>query len=393
MQESVPLQNAPSLQGEPFGSGRLQVLVVSLHDSAQFASPSGPGHGLPLCAAQAPPLQVSTPVQNSPSVQGVPFGSAPVQVSPVSSHDSEQLSSPSGPRQGLPRWTEQLPALQVSEPLQNTPSPHVEPLGSVAVQLSAASLHDSAQLASPSGPGQGLPACVEQIPLLQVSAPLQNAASLHAEPLGSAAVQVSVGSLHDSAQLASPSGPGHGLPLCVAQTPPLHVSLPLQYSPSVHAEPFGSPSVQASAASLHVSEQLPSPSGPGHGLPAWVVQLPPLQVSTPLQNRPSLQATPFGSASVQASADSSQDSEQLPSPSAPGHGLPPWVVQLPPLQASAPLQNRPSAQAAPFGSASVQLSAASLHDSAQFASPSGPEHGLPLWVAQLALLHVSGPLQ
>ena len=34
-----------------------------------------------------------------------------------------------------------------------------------------------------------------------------------------------------------------------------------------------------------------SPSGPGHGFPAWTLQLPPLQVSAPLQNSPSVQAS------------------------------------------------------------------------------------------------------
>ena len=47
-----------------------------------------------------------------------------------------------------------------------------------------------------------------------------------------------------------------------------------------------------------------------------------LQVSAPVQNHPSVQALPSGSAPLQSSAASSQDSAQLPSPSAPGHGLP-----------------------------------------------------------------------
>jgi hypothetical protein len=72
------------------------------------------------------------------------------------------------------------------------------------------------------------------------------------------------------------------------QLPPEQLSEPLQAWPSVQAEPFGSAAVQLSAPSLHDSEQFPSPSAPGHGFPAWTVQAPATQVSAPLQNRPSL---------------------------------------------------------------------------------------------------------
>jgi hypothetical protein len=159
-------------------------------------------------------------------------------------------------------------------------------------------------------------------PLEQLSEPLQDWPSLQAEPLVSAAVQLSAVSLQLSEQLPSPSGPGHGLPTWVVQAPEAQESAPLQNRPSLHAEPLVSAAVQLSAASLQLSEQLPSPSAPGHGSPLWVVQLPAAQVSVPLQNRPSVQAEPLVSAPVQLSASSSQDSEQLPSPSAPGHGSP-----------------------------------------------------------------------
>src|SRR5262245_59720420 len=98
----MPVQKSPSSQGEPFGSGAVQLSVVSLHDSLQLPSPSGPGHGFPGCTLQVPPLQVSAPLQKMPSLQGEPFGSAAVQVSVASLHDSLQLLSPSGPGQGSP---------------------------------------------------------------------------------------------------------------------------------------------------------------------------------------------------------------------------------------------------------------------------------------------------
>jgi hypothetical protein len=66
----------------------------------------------------------------------------------------------------------------------------------------------------------------------------------------------------------------------------------LQKSPSLHAELFGSAARQLSFASLQLSAQLPSPSAPGHGLPAWTVQAPAAHVSAPLQNVASLHDVP-----------------------------------------------------------------------------------------------------
>jgi len=201
--------------------------------------------------------------------------------------------------QQTPACAEQDPPEHVSAPLHPRPSLQPEPLGSAAVQLSAASLHDSLQLPSPSGPGHGLPACPEHAPPEQVSAPLQNVPSLQADPLGSLAVQLSAASLHDSLQSPSPSAPGHGFVPCTEQAPPEQVSLPLQKRPSVQAEPLGSLAVQLSAASLHDSLQLPSPSGPGHGFVPCTEQAPPEQVSLPLQKTPSLHGTVlFGCAHV-----------------------------------------------------------------------------------------------
>jgi hypothetical protein len=50
-------------------------------------------------------------------------------------------------------------------------------------------------------------------------------------------------------------------------TPPWHASPTLQKDPSLHGEPFGSGPVQESFVSLQLSAQLPSPSAPTHGLP------------------------------------------------------------------------------------------------------------------------------
>lgn len=232
----------------------------------------------------------------------------------------------------------------MSAPLQKRPSLQTEPLGSAAAQLSAASLQVSLQFASPSAPAQGVPA-PPQTPAEQVSVTVQKSPSLQAEPLASAAVQVSAASLQLSAQLPSPSAPGQGVPE-PPQTPLLQVSVAVQNSPSLHGEPLESGAVHVSLASLQLSAQFASPSAPGHGLPTCPLQTPPLQVSAPLQNRPSSQGVPLESALVQESEASLQDSAQLLSPSGPGQGAPTCCVQAPAAQVSAPLQNRPSSQAA-----------------------------------------------
>src|SRR5262245_51082074 len=77
--------------------------------------------------AQTPPTHASPCVQASPSLQAEPSGSAAVQAPAASSHDSAQSPSPSGPGQGEPACTVQLPALHWSAPLQKTPSLHEVP--------------------------------------------------------------------------------------------------------------------------------------------------------------------------------------------------------------------------------------------------------------------------
>jgi hypothetical protein len=308
------------LQPVPFGSAALQLSDVSLHDAEQFPSDVFSGrHGSPACVEHAPDEHVSLPLQNAPSLHAAPLGSEAVQLSDASLQDSAQFESPSGPGHGLPACPVHAPEAHVSAPLQNNPSLQAVPLGSVALQLSDVSLHDAAQFESVVVSGRhGSPTCPVQAPLEQVSAPLQNKPSLHADPFVSAAVQLSEASLHDSEQFESPSGPGHGLPACAVQAPDEQVSAPLQNNPSLQTVPFGSLAVQLSDASLHEPAQLESVVFSGrHGSPTCDEHVPPEHVSAPLQNRPSVHADPFGSAAVQLSAASLHDSEQLPSPSGP----------------------------------------------------------------------------
>jgi hypothetical protein len=275
----------------------------------------------------------------------------------------------------------QMPPVHWSVTVQNCPSLQVLPSGSGALHALVVSLHASAQFPSPSGAGQGLPVWLEQLPPLQVSVPLQNRSSLQGAVLFgcvqtplplhwsvvhgllSVAQAVPAGSRQLSAfslQMLAQSLPLlHGLPACTPQFPPLQVSAPLQNWPSVQALPSGSGAVQESLPSLQDSEQSPSPSGGGQGLPAWIAQLPPLQVSAPLQKRPSL-----------------QEAELLA-----------WMQAPLPLHWSV-VQGLPSlAQAVP--AASKQLFAPSL----QALAHSPPLlQGLPAW-PQVPAVHTSGPLQ
>ncbi len=103
-------------------------------------------------------------------------------------------------------------------------------------------------------------------------------------------------------------GSGGGVP---SQTPAEHESDAVHSSPSSQAVPLGSAALHVSLPSLHDSLQLLSPSAPGHGSPAWLLQLPPLHVSAPLQNVPSLQVVPL---SADTSAGQSADAPVHVSP-------------------------------------------------------------------------------
>ena len=88
-------------------------------------------------------------------------------------------------------------------------------------------------------------------------------------------------SLHDSHASVQGFEPGRQRP------EPLQVSPPLQYRPSLHGAPRRE-NVQTSPTSLQPVTQAVS----GHRAPT-PVQTPPLQASVSVQNCPSLQAVPF----------------------------------------------------------------------------------------------------
>jgi hypothetical protein len=205
------------------------------------------------------------------------------------------------------------------------------------------------------------------MPTLQKSAPLQNAKSLQGALL-TVKTQPLAGMQKSSVQ-TFPSMQTSGDP--GMHTPPEQMSLVVQALASLHAEPLGSAAPQLSAPSLHDSEQFASPSGPTQGLPPWRLQLPPLQKSAPLQNAkslqgallivktqpmaelqlssvqtfPSLQTT--GSPGMQAPPEQTSPSVQM-SPSLQGSLLLAPGMQAPPEQTSIEVQTFPSSQGAAF---------------------------------------------
>jgi len=74
-QLSPTVQNSPSVQNDPFGSGAVQLSLVSLQLSAQFELllPTFAAQGSPVCTEQTPVAQVSVPLQKRLSLQAVPL--------------------------------------------------------------------------------------------------------------------------------------------------------------------------------------------------------------------------------------------------------------------------------------------------------------------------------
>src|SRR6185369_408286 len=93
----------------------------------------------------------------------------------------------------------------------------------------------------------------------------------------------------------SPQRSTHAFPLPPPHTPALQVSPMVQPSPLSHAPPSGSVEMHASAASLQLSEQSPSPSPAKHGSPVCTLHAPDAHVSAPLQNAPSSHVLPLAS--------------------------------------------------------------------------------------------------
>jgi hypothetical protein len=151
--------------------------LMALQESVVHASLSLQLSGVP--AVQVPLWQVSAPLQTLPSVHDVPFVTfvftQPVdvlQVSVVQAFESLQLS-------GVPLV--QVPLWQVSAPLQTLPSLHDAPFATGVCTQPVLGLHVSMVQTFESLQLSGVPAV--QVPLWQVSVPLHTVLSAHAVPL------------------------------------------------------------------------------------------------------------------------------------------------------------------------------------------------------------------
>jgi hypothetical protein len=318
-QRSLPLQTLASLQDVPFSTGAFtqparasQVFVVQGLPSSQL-------RGVP--GVQTPSWQVSPPLQTLPSVHDEPSAAGVfwqpttgLQVSVVHTVPSSQLS-------GTPAV--HTPAWQVSSPLQTFVSAHDAPFGTGVLRQPQAGSQVSVVHALPSLQMGGMPAVHE--PAWQVSSPLQRLPSAHEEPLGkmgllqTPAVQTSlvqglpsaqsvaktqdwqpgicvfwqpVTGAHESVVQALPSLQLSGVP--AEHTPSWQVSLPLQTLPSRQGVPFRTavlahPKTGSQLSVVHTLLSLQLSAVPE-------VQVPPWQVSLPLQTLPSAHDTPLSTA-------------------------------------------------------------------------------------------------
>jgi hypothetical protein len=234
---------------------------------------------------QEPLWQVSAPLQMLPSGHAVPLSTGallqPVtalQVSFVQTFESLQLSAV--PPVQEPLW-------QVSSPLQTLLSVHVEPFGRgvlaqpvSALQLSVVQTLLSLQLS-------GEPAV--QVPAWQVSSPLQTVPSAHGLPLATGFVKHPMIGSQLSVVQTLPSLQPSTVP--AVQAPLWQVSPPLQRLPSGQGVPLlTGDAVQPKAASqlsaVHALPSLQSSGEPAPHTPLW-------QLSSPLHTLPSSQEVPF----------------------------------------------------------------------------------------------------
>jgi hypothetical protein len=197
--------------------------------------------------------------------------------------------------------------------------------------------------ALPSSQLGGVPAV--QVPAWQVSAPLQTVASAHEVPFATATCwQPRTGSQLSVVQTL-PSLQFGGVP--AVQLPLWQVSAPLQTVASAHDVPFATGGFwqPATGSQLSLVHGLPSVqlgAVPGVHVPDW-------QVSAPLQTLASAHDVPFVTLACWQPATGSQLSVVHGLPSLQLRAVP--AVQMPAWQVSAPLQTVPSAHDVPFRSA------------------------------------------
>jgi hypothetical protein len=117
------LQTSPSEHDVPFGTGVLTQPEIALQLSAVHGLPSSQSSGAP--AEQTPPWHVSAPLQTLTSGHGVPFATAACWQPLTALHVSFVQGFASSQETGVPGV--QMPDVQVSSPLQTSPSEQVVP--------------------------------------------------------------------------------------------------------------------------------------------------------------------------------------------------------------------------------------------------------------------------
>src|SRR2546427_613246 len=130
---SAPSQTLPSLHGVPFTTGTFRQPVAGSQLSVVQALLSLQPRGVP--PVHTPAWQVSTPLQRSPSGQGVPFASAVCRQPATGSHVSVVQGLASAQLRAVPGV--QAPAWQVSTPLHTFPSLHDVPFATARLRQPA----------------------------------------------------------------------------------------------------------------------------------------------------------------------------------------------------------------------------------------------------------------
>jgi hypothetical protein len=229
---SLPLQTLPSPHGVPLTTGVLVHPKTGSQLSAVQRLPSVQLRAVP--AMQVPLWHVSSPLQTLPSVQDEPLRSGAfrhpltaLQLSAVQTLASLQSS-------GVPAV--QTALWQVSAPLQTVLSAHEVPSARTVFWHPAMGSQLSVVQALPSLHVGGGPAV--QMPLWQVSSPSQTSPSLQDEPLATGTFSHPVDGLQLSVVQTLLSLQFSGVPL--EQLPLWQVSSPLQKLPSVQDEPLTS---------------------------------------------------------------------------------------------------------------------------------------------------------
>jgi hypothetical protein len=327
---------------QPPPIGVLMQPETGSHESAVHALLSLQLSGVPV--AHAPAWQVSFPLHTVASAHGTPLSTGVCAHPKVGSQESEVQTFESLQLSVVPEV--QVPAWQLSAPLQTLPSRHDVPFNTGVLEQPLTGSQESAVQTFESLQLRALPDV--QVPPWHDSAPLQTLASGHGVPLVTGVVahpksgsQESVVQTFESLQLRA---------LPEVQVPAWQLSAPLQTLPSRHGVPFKTGVLEHPDAGLHASAVQTLESLQLRAVPA--VQVPLWHVSEPLQTLPSVQDEPFGSGVATQPLTGLQESVVQTFPSLQLRAVP--GVQVPLWQTSSPLHTVLSAHELPLATGVVK---------------------------------------